>query len=54
MKSSSKNGTNRCKSQGRTSPERNVYKKEPEQTKNNIYKQEKKLIRFVKRKRSNG
>jgi hypothetical protein len=40
--------------QGKTSPERNVYKREPEQTKNNIYKQEKKLIRFVKRKRSNG
>jgi len=35
-------------------PERNAYKKELEQTKNNIHKQEKKLIRSVKRKRSNG
>jgi len=32
----------------------NAYKQEPQQTKNNIHKQEKKLIRPVKRKRSNG
>jgi len=41
-------------SQRRISPERNAYKKEPEQTKNNTHKQEKTLIRFVKSKRSNG
>jgi len=41
-------------SQEKTSQKRNVYKKELEQTKNNTCKQEKKLIRFVKRKRSNG
>jgi hypothetical protein len=40
-------------SQEKTSPERNVYKKELEQPKNNTRKQEKKLIRSVKR-RSNG
>jgi hypothetical protein len=37
-----------------TSQERNVYKKELEQTKNNTCKREKRLIRFVKRKRSTG
>jgi hypothetical protein len=41
-------------SQRKILPQRNAYKKEPEQTKNNIHKQEKKLIRSVKRKRSNG
>jgi hypothetical protein len=41
-------------SQRKIFPETNAYKKEPEQTKNNIHKQEKKLIRSVKRKRSNG
>jgi len=40
--------------QAKTSPERNVYKKELEQTKNNTCKQKKKVIRSVKRKRSNG
>jgi hypothetical protein len=35
-------------------PERNVCKKEPQQTRNNIHKQDKKLIRFVRRKRNNG
>jgi len=41
-------------SQRKTLLERNVYKKEPEQNKNNTHKQERKLIRHVKRKRSNG
>jgi len=41
-------------SQRKTLLERNVYKKEKEQTKNNIHKRERKLIRPVKRKRSNG
>jgi len=41
-------------SQRKILPEINAYKKEPEQTKNNIHKQEKKLIRSVNRKSSNG
>jgi hypothetical protein len=41
-------------SQEKTSQGRNIYKKELEQTKNNTCKREKRLIRFVKKKRSNG
>ena len=41
-------------SQRKILPEINAYKQEPEQTKNNIHKQEKKLLRSAKRKRSNG
>jgi hypothetical protein len=41
-------------SQRKILPERNAYKREPEQTKNNKHKQERKLIRSAKRKRSDG
>jgi len=37
-------------SQRKILPVRNAYKKEPEQTKNNIHKQEKKLIRSLREK----
>jgi hypothetical protein len=41
-------------SQEKIMKEGNAYKKELEQIKNNIRKQEKKLIRTKKKKRSNG